>query len=212
MAIDYQEMLDEIIQLIKDDDTANSETIAGMVERLQELNALGQAQFLARNINTGTGLVGGGDLSEDRTLSLSQAALDALAAANESVSTEGLVDTLADYLSKAEASDGYATKADARQVAYLPFNHPGLLNGEVTSPGIRLPVDGEITHVSIAVTGAGQAVSATLQGGAVGSVSLPAGQTSVTGAVDSPVSGPVRVHVESGSAQDVVVTLRVREV
>ena len=212
MAISYEEMLAEIIQLIKDDDTANSETIAGMVERLQELNALGQAQFLARKINTGTGLVGGGDLSEDRTLALSQAVLDALAAANESVSTDGLADTLADYLSKAEASDGYATKVEAAQIAYLPFNHPGLLNGEVTSPGIRLPVEGEVTHVAISVAGAGQAVSATLMGGAAGSVSLPAGQTSVTGAVSSAVSGPVRVHIESGSAQDVVVTLRVREV
>lgn len=212
MAIDYQDMLDEIIQLIKDDDTANSETIAGLVERLQELNALGQAQFLARKINTGEGLTGGGDLSEDRTIGLSQAARDALAAATAAVSTDALDDTLENYLSKAEAADDYATKAEAQQVAYLPFNHPGLLNGEVTSPRIHLPADGRVTHIAIAVAGAAQAVSATLMGGAAGTVTLPAGQTSVRGAVDTAVSGPVRVHIESGEAQDVVVTLRVREV
>lgn len=208
----YQEMLDEIIQSIKDDDTANSETVEAMVQRLQELNALGMGQFLARKIIAGNGLAGGGDLSEDRTISLAQGALESLAKADAAVDDAALQEALLAYLTKEQASATYATKADARQVYVLPFTHPGTVNGSVTSPQIVLPQAATLTAVTVAVDAPGDEVTVNVIGGATAAVTVPAGgSTKVTTGLDVAVSGPVRVRIDSTAAKGVTTLLRFRE-
>ena len=205
-------MLDEIIQLIKDDDTANSETVNALVARLQELNALGMGQFLDRKINAGNGLTGGGDLSEDRTLRLADGVLESLGKADAAVSTDALQGVLQGYLSKGEASAGYATKDAARQVVMLPFTHPGTINGSVTSPPILLPQSATLTSVSAVMEESGDEVKVDVIGGASAAVTISAGSSSkVTSGLSVAVSGPMRVRITAGSARGVTVVLRLRE-
>lgn len=210
---DDNEMIDRIIELIRADDTANSETIEGMVQRLRELNALGTAQIFSRKINTGNGLTGGGDLSEDRTISLAEGVVKSLESADNSVSSENLAEVLKKYLTIQKAETDYAKKSDARQAYVIPFTYGGTINGETTSPQIRLPRSCVLTEISAAVDKAAAAVNVTLTGGVAGSVTIPAGQTSaVSESLSATVSGPLRVNIKSSSAEGTTVLLRFREV
>lgn len=212
MAIDYNDMLDEIIQMIRDDNEADSATIKGLVDRLQELNALGQAQFLNRKINTGNGLTGGGDLSADRTLSLAEGVLASLAKADSAVQDAALTAVLKSYLTTTAASSTYATKAEAKQTYVIPFTHPGALNGAILSPQVRLPDAATLVKVSGAVDKAGAALTVAVEGGASASLTVPAGQTSaVSGALTAAVTGPLRVRLTSTGVEGATVLLKFRE-
>lgn len=209
----YQEMIDEIIRLIKDDDTADSQTIDALVARLQELNALATAQFFSRVIATGNGLTGGGDLSADRTISLSEGAVESLSKADNSVSGAALDTRLQSYLTTAKAATDYATKSEAKQVYVVPFTYGGTVNGETVSPQIRLPKASVLTNISASVDTEGSSVTVATTGGVSASVSISAGQTSVVSPdMSSTVSGPLRVRITSSSATGVTVLLRFREV
>lgn len=208
----YQEMLDEIIQQIKDDDTANSETVEALVTRLRELQALGQAEFLSRRINTGNGLTGGGDLSEDRTIALSEGVLVSMGRADSAVQEDRLQAVLADYPTVGEVSTTYAAKT-AVGASWVPFSHPGTINGETTSPPLALPGPVRLLGVSVVAEQVQQALTVQVTGGASASLSVPVGST--TGEVknlSADVTGPVRVRLASGAAVGVTVTLKVQAV
>lgn len=208
----YQQMLDEIIQQIKDDDTANSETVAALVTRLRELQALGQAEFLSRRINTGNGLTGGGDLSADRTLSLSEGVLESMGRADSAVQPAALSERLQAYLTSAETAATYATKS-AVGISWVPFSHPGTINGETTSPPLSLPGPARLVGVAVAAESVDAALSVSVTGGASASVSLASGATSGQASnLSAEITGPVRVRLASAAASGVTVTLRVQAV
>lgn len=212
MAIDYNTMLNEIIQMIKDDDTANSETVTALVARLRELQALGQAEFLSRKINTDNGLIGGGDLSQDRTLSLSDGVLTSLGKADSAVQGDGLTEALTAYLTKSAAAASYVTKA-AAGVSWVPFCRPGTINGETTSPPLSLPGSARLLGVSVAADTVASKLTVTLSGGASATLTLDAGTTTADlGNLAATITGPVRVKLASSSATGVTVTLRVQAV
>ena len=208
----YEEMLNTIIAASRDDDEANSETVDALVKRLQELQALGQAEVLSRKINTGNGLAGGGDLSADRTITLSQGALVSLAAADSAVQPEALQDALKPYDTAAVAGGKYVEKK-AGGVFSVPFSHPATVNGETTSPPLLIPGAVTLLGVTVAADDVDADLTVTVTGGASASVSVPAGQT--TGKAEglsAAVSGPLRVRLSSSGASGVTVMLKVQEV
>lgn len=208
----YQQMLDEIIQMVQDDDTANSETVEAMVQRLRELQALGEAEFLARKINTDNGITGGGDLSADRTLALSDGVLTSLGKADSAVQPEALTSALEPYLSESDAAAEYVTKAEAG-VSFVPFSRPGTINGETTSPPLALPGAVRLLGVSVAANTVDSRLTVTVSGGASATISLEPGATTADlGNLSSTINGPLRVKLASSSATGVTVTLRVQAV
>ncbi|MGC5276099.1 hypothetical protein ACPXAM_23430, partial [Escherichia coli] len=60
--INYDDLLNKIIEQIKNDDSADSATVERLVQRLRELQATALAEVLGRKIIAGDGLAGGGTL------------------------------------------------------------------------------------------------------------------------------------------------------
>lgn len=211
--IDYDAMLEEIIELIQKDDTLNSATIEGMVKRLRELNALGMGEFLTRQIIAGNGLTGGGDLSEDRTLALSDGVLDSLSKADAAINPTALADALEPYLKTAVGDTKYASKADAKQAWAVPFTHPGTVNAEISSPALRLPTNAVLTDITVTVGGPSAELTVKIDGGEQATVVLLAGELErVSSGLSVPVSQAVKITLNSTSAVSPVVLLRFREV
>lgn len=211
--MDYQQLLDEIIQAIREDDTANSDTVNALIARLQELQAAGAAQLLDRKIIAGNGLIGGGDLTADRTLSLASGALSSLSKADSAVQPAALTTALAAYLTTATAANTYAKKSEVEKTFTLPFTHPGTVNGNVLSPVIVLPRSCVLTDITATVQESQGNVRIEMLGGLSGNIQINAGSTqAVKNGLSLSVSAPIQLRIVSSSATMVTAVLRFREV
>lgn len=207
MATDYEYLLNQVIEIIREDNEADSATIERLVERLHELQAAGIGTLTA-----GEGLVGGGNLNEDVSISLSEESLEYVRRAARAVTPEGLNQALGGYLTEEESRSTFAAKSDVVESHILTFCVPGAVNGKEVSPPLALPGSYRITGVSVAVDVPDQSVTVTFQDGASGSVSVPSGVASRTVTLSSGVAGAFRVAVESTSSSGVTVAVRVEKV
>ncbi|MGN8939454.1 hypothetical protein [Bittarella sp. HCP28S3_D9] len=212
--INYDDLLNEIIEQIKNDDSADSATVERLVQRLRELQATASAEVLGRKIIAGDGLAGGGTLEQDVTLRLSDETSEYIRLAAAATTPKQLAEAIAPLLTKAEAGATYATKAEAKPAYVIPFSVPGTINGEEVSPPLLIGTGAaglKITHIGVAVGTPGSAVTVTLRGGATGSITVGDGVVSKQSAMSVPITGPVRVAISSASSAGVTVTLRVQE-
>lgn len=172
--ISYEEMIDEIIELIRQDDSANSETINGMVERLRQLRALSDQQILSTEIIAGEGLSGGGALNEDVTLSLTQRVLNAVESAESAVSSTALSAAL-DTFSK--RFDEYVKAKDVEHVIAVPFTHAGAVNGSLESPSLGMPEGAVVTAVYVTLGRAGGQVRVRVNDDSTATATVSSGWT-----------------------------------
>lgn len=207
MATDYEFLLDQVIEIIRSDNEADSATIERLVERLHELQAAGIGSLIA-----GDGLSGGGSLDSDVTLSLSEESLEYVRRAARAVTPEGLEAELGAYLTESAARGAFAAKADVVESHVVTFSVPGAVNGQEVSPPLALPGAYRITSVGVAVGTPNQSVTVSFQGGASGTMTVPAGVASRVATVESGVVGSFRVSVESTSSAGVTVAVRVEKV
>lgn len=170
---DYQSILDELIGMIRDDNEADSATVERLVQRLRELRAL--AGGLAdREIIAGQGLAGGGSLSDDITIGLSENSQQALEAALSSVQTETFNDVLSGLATKKDL-EAYQRTAAVSDVLALPFSHPDGTTASVTTPDLVLPNNGRVVWMSASLGEAGAAASFTVDGAEGANLEVKAG-------------------------------------
>lgn len=187
--------------------------VDALVARLRELQATGESEVINRRIVAGRGLVGGGTLTDDVTLGLSQATQDAVSRAERSVSTDELAEALADYVTAADyagALGDYLRRADAYRALSLPFSHPGVVSGTVDAPPVLPTGPGIIERVSVAVAEPGPDVSVTVAGRRF---VLAGGRASGVFEHGGPAttSTPISLSISSAGARGVTVLLRIRE-
>lgn len=169
--ISYEEMIDEIIELIRQDDSANSATIEGMVERLRQLRALSEQQMLSTEIIAGEGLAGGGSLSEDVTLSLAQQVIDVVESAVSSDDLDAALDTLSNRF------DDYVKAKDVEHVIAVPFTHAGAVNGSLESPSLGMPEGSVVTAVYVTLGRAGGQVRVRVNNDTTATATVAPGST-----------------------------------
>lgn len=169
--ISYEEMIDEIIELIRQDDSANSATIEGMVERLRQLRALSEQQMLSTEIIAGEGLAGGGSLSEDVTLSLAQQVIDVVESAVSSDDLDAALDTLSNRF------DDYVKAKDVEHVIAVPFTHAGAVNGSLESPSLGMPEGSVVTAVYVTLAEAGGQVRVRVNNDTTATATVAPGST-----------------------------------
>lgn len=169
--ISYEEMIDEIIELIRQDDSANSATIEGMVERLRQLRALSEQQMLSTEIIAGEGLAGGGSLSEDVTLSLAQQVIDVVESAVSSDDLDAAFDTLSNRF------DDYVKAKDVEHVIAVPFTHAGAVNGSLESPSLGMPEGSVVTAVYVTLGRAGGQVRVRVNDDSTATATVSSGST-----------------------------------
>lgn len=118
------------------DDFLTGENVSEAVDTLkdiqEELKTLGEAvelteAFAAKadkttTISAGTGLTGGGDLSTDRTISLSDATVASLALADSAVQPGVLTSTLNDYYTKSAADAEFMNGSEVDAKIAAAFN------------------------------------------------------------------------------------------
>lgn len=169
--ISYEEMIDEIIELIRQDDSANSATIEGMVERLRQLRALSEQQMLSTEIIAGEGLSGGGALSEDVTLSLAQQVIDVVESAVSSDDLDAALDTLSNRF------DDYVKAKDVEHVIAVPFTHAGAVSGSLESPSLGMPEGSVVTAVYVTLGRAGGQVRVRVNNDTTATATVAPGST-----------------------------------
>lgn len=189
------------------------QAVQTMVERLRVLQATGETELRYRKVETGSGLTGGGDLTEDLRIELTQAARDALQKASESVSSTALTERLAGYISTQDMVarlNDYQPKRDAYRVWTAPYTYPGTLTQEVQAPPLVAVGTGVIESVGIAARTAGAEVVVTIGGR---QFRLARGSASVLHAVGVPVTAGDRIDMRlaSTNATGVTVNLRIKE-
>lgn len=190
-----------------------AQAVQAMVDRLRDLQATGETELAYRTISVGEGLEGGGDLTADRTISLSQATRNALQRAAQSVSTAGLEEALRNYMTTqdmVQRLNDYQLKRDAHRIWTVPYTYPGTLTQEVQAPPLVAVGSGTITSVGIAASTAGAEVVVTLGGR---QYRLAQGTATVLHEVGVPISagGPINLTVASTNATGVTVHIRVQE-
>lgn len=169
--ISYEEMIDEIIELIRQDDSANSATIEGMVERLRQLRALSGQQMLSTEIIAGEGLSGGGALNEDVTLSLAQQVIDVVESAVSSDDLDAALDTFS------KKFDDYVKAKDFEHVIAVPFTHAGAVNGSLESPSLAMPEGAVVTAVYVTLAEAGGQVRVRVNNDTTATATVAPGST-----------------------------------
>ena len=167
----YEEMIDEIIELIRQDDSANSATIEGMVERLRQLRALSGQQMLSTEIIAGEGLSGGGALNEDVTLSLAQQVIDVVESAVSSDDLDAALDTFS------KKFDDYVKAKDFEHVIAVPFTHAGAVNGSLESPSLAMPEGAVVTAVYVTLAEAGGQVRVRVNNDTTATATVAPGST-----------------------------------
>lgn len=172
--ISYEEMIDEIIELIRQDDSANSATIEGMVERLRQLRALSEQQMLSTEIIAGEGLSGGGALNEDVTLSLTQRVLNAVESAESAVSSTALSAALDTF---GKRFDDYVKAKDVEHVIAVPFTHAGAVHGSLESPSLGMPEGSVVTAVYVTLAEAGGQVRVRVNNDTTATATVAPGST-----------------------------------
>lgn|SRR5699024_3006043 len=187
---------------------ANStEIVDEMIARLRELQGSGEYPPLARKIEAGPGLAGGGTLEKDVRLDLAVEHRQLLAA---------LADIGADKIvTKTDAanfvtSEQLAAAAKPR-VFYRDFTVGQAPLQAVTSPPVRVDAAATITRISVTVgTPGSQPVDVTVAGH---TVRVNAGVESATKSVSisRAVGNTVAVTVGATSASGIVVSLRFEE-
>ena len=196
--------------------TINPESEAivdALLQRLRALQATGESEVVNRRITAGAGLTGGGTLTDDLQISLSQPVLDSLARADRSVSDTALQEALAGYASEQAVADlmaDYVRRSDGYRIAVLPFTHPGYLTGTVDAPPLIMAASGVIESVAIGLSEPGADLTVTVAGRAS---QLRAGQTSLVVEHGGPVTagGALRLSLQSTGARGITVAVRVRE-
>lgn len=189
------------------------QAVQTMVNRLRELQAAGESDLFQRNINTGQGLTGGGNLTEDRTISLSQGTRDALSKAEASVSEQWVDEALGQYVQTETLNHrlgDYVLRRENSHSAIIPFSHPGTITSSVTAPPLPAMTNGAITSVGIAAGSNPQPVDVTLNGMRF---RLSANTMTVvhTSDIALQTGQEIALRVESQNATGVTVTLRVTE-
>lgn len=189
------------------------QAVEKMLARLREVQATGETTLRYRRIDVGNGLTGGGDLTENRTISLSQATRDSLQKASESVSQNAMNERLQVYVTEQEMVsrlNDYLPKREASRVWTAPYTYPGTLTQEIAAPPLVSVGTGTIESVGIAASTAGAEIVVTLGGR---QFRLAAGSSSVLHAVGVPISAgdTINMRVASTNASGVTVNLRIRE-
>lgn len=188
---------------------ADSEAIVNeMISRLRELQGSGEYPPLARKIEAGPGLAGGGTLENDVRLDLAVEHRQLLA----SLADVGV----AEIVTKADAADFVTSEqleaAAKPRVFYRDFTVGQAPLQAVTSPPVRVDAAAAITRISVTVGApSSEPVDATVAGE---TVRVNAGVESSSKAVNiqREAGNTVEVSVGATSASGIVVSLRFEEV
>lgn len=186
---------------------SSTEIVNEMISRLRELQGSGEYPPLARKIEAGPGLAGGGTLENDVRLDLAVEHRELLGALAEIGAAEIVTkEDAADFVTSEELAG-----AAKPRVFYRDFTVGQAPLQAVTSPPIRVDETAAIKRISVTVgTPGGQAVDVTVAGE---TVRVNAGVESATKSVDISRSAgnTVAVSVGATSASGIVVSLRFEE-
>jgi hypothetical protein len=186
---------------------SSTEIVDEMIARLRELQGSGEYPPLARKIEAGPGLAGGGTLENDVRLDLAVEHRELLGALAEIGAGE--IFTRADAANLVTA-DQLAAAAKPR-VFYRDFTVGQAPLQAVTSPPVRVDETAVITRISVSVgTPGSQPVDVTVAGE---TVRVNAGVESATKTVkiNRAAGNTVAVTVGATSASGIVVSLRFEE-
>ena len=186
----------------------STEIVNEMISRLRELQGSGEYPPLARKIEAGPGLSGGGTLENDVRLDLAVEHRQLLAALAEIGADE--------IVTKTDAADFVTSEqleaAAKPRVFYRDFTVGQAPLQAVTSPPVRVDEAAAIKRISVTVgTPGSQAVDVTVAGE---TVRVNAGVESASKAVNiqRQAGNTVEVSVGATSASGIVVSLRFEEV
>lgn len=137
--IDYDALVEEIIGLIRDDNEADSATVARMVEQLKEMRALAGRELLDSQVKAGEGLEGGGALADEPVLRLSDAVLAAVERAGAAVLADELTDRLEGLVTTDEVEKMVKKAGGGEEYMSVPFTRTEPLDGAQDSPVLVVP-------------------------------------------------------------------------
>lgn len=184
-----------------------NEIVDEMIARLRTLQGSGEYPPLARKIEAGPGLQGGGTLEDDVRLDLAVEHRQALASLKDiGLDNIATSDDLADFVTSEQLQS-----AAKPRVFYRDFTVGQAPLQEVVSPPIRVDEDAVITRITVTCGAPGSQVVEVVAAGE--SITVPAGSESASKAVEieRAAGSTVIVSVGATSAAEIVVSLRFEE-
>lgn len=183
--------------------STSNKIVQEMIDRLRELQGSGEFIPVGRKVRAGTGLTGGGALTEDVTLSLSKESADALTKAR------GLSD-VATKDDVARARTAMEAMIPAR-VVYRDFSVMDAPLSAVTAPPIRADEACTITRISVVAGAPGaRPVVVTVAGKQV-TLAAKTEATSTVVSIARSKGQSIPVSVGATDAAQIVVSVRCQE-
>jgi len=177
--IDYDALVEEIIGLIRDDNEADSATVARMIEQLREMRALAGRELLDSRVKAGEGLEGGGAIADEPELRLSDEVLAAVDRAGAAVLADELADRLQGLVTSDEVEGILERAGVGEEYMSVPFTRAEPLDGEEDSPVLVVPQGWLIESMGVWRGSASGSLTVSVQGTGT-QVQLPQGASTRT--------------------------------